>query len=337
MRSGPRSAAELAKLDPATIAALALQPRGPLMMRQRQQAMKITTPLYGRGGLNAGTLNQSEDQNVRPPAYDAATAPSLPAFNPPPLSSPTFDTDSNSYLQPSVSPAQGSASLPDRGDQTPIPSIHLPYPSDAAPASRTPAGIATDTLAPEAWKNTDIGPSSPFHKTPADVQVPPDLHLDPTSLLQPPKAESPWTSSPSPSVSTVKFNGPGQVTQADWNQLQSPGDPRLPYLAGGIHPSSVGFYNNDTAAIMVQKPLTFKDKLDVGIEGHPGAYHPPVSGSPYGSPPGLESLRSAMKKGTHELNPEVILYDGDKPYIQKEGPYRGLYLGKTSLFDKNKN
>jgi len=116
MRSGPRSAEELAKLDPATLAALALQPRAPQMRRRWQQGQKATAPPLGGGGLNAGTMSRTDDPNAIAGDNNTSSTPSVPAS----LPAPNFTTDPNSYLQPAVSPGISNAPISTVGQQTPI-------------------------------------------------------------------------------------------------------------------------------------------------------------------------------------------------------------------------
>ena len=75
----------------------------------------------------------------------------------------------------------------------------------------------------------------------------------------------------------------------------------------------------------------FKAKLDVDVDGFPGAYHP------RGSPPGMDSLKSATDPKTHHLSPSVLVFVGGVPYSQPFGPFQGFYLAKTSLKDLSKS
>jgi hypothetical protein len=146
MRSGPRSAAELAKLDPAAIAALALQPRAPQMTRQLQQAQRAAQ-LQSRSGLNAASFTALPDS--------------------------AFTADPHSYLQPMpLSP--DNTPVPNIGSQAPILSVPQKTAVDQPPAlgsqdyrtpqasaspmiAKIPGGIAGDPLATNAWKDTSLG------------------------------------------------------------------------------------------------------------------------------------------------------------------------------------
>jgi hypothetical protein len=222
-RSGPRSAAELAKLPPAAIAALALQPRGPHMMRQWREAQRAALA-RSRGGLNAGAFNAPKDLNATPPVNSATLPLPSPAWTPPSLPDPAFSIDPQSYLQPPTSPAQASTPRPGIGDQAPIFTTAarssadepLPFgdktnvPSPAAfhtPAPRTPAGIAGDPTAPDAWKNTGI--SAGAAAFPQRVPIGSSPTVDPLSFLQP-TSPPPASDTPQPFVGSLNIPTEGE-------------------------------------------------------------------------------------------------------------------------------
>jgi hypothetical protein len=128
MRSGPRSPAELAKLDPAALAALALQPRAPLM-RQR---------LSGLGAAPLQFPAGSKGNDTPEIASPVIASPSLP--------DPNFATDPHSYLQPIAPPAS-----------TAPPQIQAASPPVKQPDARSTSNTTSDQPSPVA--NHEIEPT----------------------------------------------------------------------------------------------------------------------------------------------------------------------------------
>jgi hypothetical protein len=144
MRSGPRSAADLAKLDPATLAALALQPRAP-QMRQQWQAQKAASLSHGGGGLNSASFVGADDPNAKVADGIGTPGTPSPAFAQPPLPVPNFNTDPHYYLQPRASGPYAQKPDPQPNSQRFV-----------------PGGVVSDPSNLAGWHRNDISHSSPL-------------------------------------------------------------------------------------------------------------------------------------------------------------------------------
>ncbi len=73
--------------------------------------------------------------------------------------------------------------------------------------------------------------------------------------------------------------------------------------------------------------IAYESEMTIDVDGSPQAYHPQNIG--------LDNLSSAG--GFTNLSRNVIVFEGDKPYIQTEDdPFPGYYLSQTSLQDATK-
>jgi len=141
-RSGPRSAAELAKLDPATLAALALQPRAPLM---RESSGLAAAPFNSSDDADAAfhadpqsylqpaiaASNGAAASSIAPQAAGFApsesTLPNIPSFPRAGVLGPALKTDPDSLLQPASPPPPPAAAQP------PMNPLHIPTEGEPQP------------------------------------------------------------------------------------------------------------------------------------------------------------------------------------------------------------
>lgn len=73
--------------------------------------------------------------------------------------------------------------------------------------------------------------------------------------------------------------------------------------------------------------IGYVSEMTIDVDGSPRAYHPQNIG--------LDNLSSAG--GVGNLSTSVIVFEGNKPYIQKSSdPFPGYYLSQTSLVDATK-
>jgi hypothetical protein len=86
-------------------------------------------------------------------------------------------------------------------------------------------------------------------------------------------------------------------------------------------------------AVLYRLPM-----IAIDFDGAPNAYHPPTPGHPHGKGVGLglEDLRNASKNLDDGLNAEwvgIVTGANGEPVTQKQGPFEGFYVSKTSLED----